>query len=85
MMDFMNIIYMLKRLIWAAFNSPSWENHHAFPKGKNDPDLLEMKSSTEVFDQEMGAEFTSLVVAYIMIFKAHSCGNYPYNSMLPVF
>ena len=38
---------------WYSFNSPSWENNFAFPKGENDIDLIEAKSNlnTEIFDQ----------------------------------
>ena len=81
-------IHAQKADMWAAFNSPSWENHHAFPKGIDDPDLVEMKSSMtkEVFDQEMGAEFTSLSGRVYNDFSRRThVGNYPYNSMLPVF
>jgi hypothetical protein len=47
---------------WASFNSPSWENHHSFPLGENDPDLLEAKQTLtrEVYDQEFKGEFTAL-------------------------
>ena len=39
---------------WESFNSPSWENQFAYPKGEKDEDLLEAKRnmSREVFDQE---------------------------------
>jgi len=81
-------LYAQKADMWAAFNSPSWENKFAFPKGKDDPDLIEMKASMtkEVFDQEIGAEFTSLSGrVYDDFTRRTHVGNFPYNSMLPVF
>lgn len=46
---------------WWSIKSPSWENSIVFPKGRQDPEILEAEAtlSTEVFNQEFGAEFTS--------------------------
>tara|TARA_X000001388_G_C2233309_1_gene124115 strand:- start:3822 stop:5132 length:1311 start_codon:yes stop_codon:yes gene_type:complete len=47
---------------WYSFNSPSWDNHHAFPEGYQDKDLQEIRRnlSPQVFQQEYGASFTSM-------------------------
>ena len=74
--------------MWAAFNSPSWENHYAFPDGELDEDLVEAKSSMtkEVFDQEFSAEFTALSGRVYSDFSRRThIGNHPYNPMLPVY
>ena len=73
---------------WFSFNSPSWDNNYAFPKGKLDPDLLEAKSSLslEVFEQEYGAKFTSLSGrVYNDFSRETNVGNFPYNYKRPVF
>jgi hypothetical protein len=73
---------------WASFNSPSWENHHSFPLGENDPDLLEAKQTLtrEVYDQEFKGEFTALAGRVYNDFSRRShVGNHPYNPMLPVY
>ena len=46
---------------WWSYRSPTWENDIVFPGGEQDPEMLAVKNelSTEVFDQEYGALFTS--------------------------
>ena len=47
---------------WYSFNSPSWENPHAFPKGESDPDLIEARNTMAetIYNQEFNADFTAL-------------------------
>ena len=81
-------LYAKKSDMWDSFNSPSWENHHSFPLGEKDPDLIEAKESMtkEVFDQEFKGEFTALAGRVYSDFSRQShVGNFPYNPMLPVF
>lgn len=82
-------LYLLgfKDPMWLSFNSPSWENNHAYPLGKNDPDLLEAKRnmSPEIFDQEYGAKFTALAGRVYPFKREKDMGNYPYNPNLPTF
>tara|TARA_Y100001972_G_scaffold41048_1_gene50699 strand:+ start:10994 stop:12331 length:1338 start_codon:yes stop_codon:yes gene_type:complete len=72
---------------WYSFNSPSWENQYAFPKGEDDMDLVEAKSnlSKEVFDQEYGAKFTSLAGRVFPFNDTEDVGFFPYNPLLPVY
>lgn len=73
---------------WFSYNSPSWENKYAFPLGINDPDLIEAKntSSIEIFNQEYGAEFTSLQGrVYNDFTRNENVGWFPYNHRLPTF
>ena len=81
-------LYAKNSDMWDSFNSPSWENHHSFPLGELDPDLVEAKESMtkEVFDQEFKGEFTALAGRVYGDFSRQShVGNYPYNPMLPVY
>ena len=73
---------------WFSFNSPSWENHFAFPEGENDPDLIEARRtlSKEVYYQEYGAEFTSLSGrVYDDFTRSGNVGDYKYQYNIPVF
>ena len=73
---------------WYSFNSPSWDNVFAFPKGEEDPDLIEARStlSREVYDQEYKAEFTSLAGKIYNDFTRHdNVGEYTYQHNLPTF
>lgn len=73
---------------WFSYNSPSWENKHAFPDGLKDPDLIEAKntSTTEIFNQEYGAEFTSLQGrVYNDFTRDANVGWHPYNYKLPTY
>ena len=81
-------LYAKKADQWESFNSPSWENHHSFPLGEDDPDLLEAKQTLtrEVYDQEFKGEFTALSGRVYGDFSRTShVGNHPYNPMLPVY
>lgn len=81
-------LYAKKAEQWDSFNSPSWENHHSFPLGEEDPDLLEAKQTLtrEVYDQEFKGEFTALSGRVYSDFSRQShIGNHPYNPMLPVY
>ena len=46
---------------WWSHQSPTWHNTAVFPLGEQDPEILEVRAglSTEVFNQEYGAQFTS--------------------------
>ena len=72
---------------WYSFNSPSWENVYAFPKGTKDMDLEEAKSnlSKEIFDQEYGAKFTSLAGRVFPFDDTRDVGNFPYIPTQPVY
>ena len=73
---------------WFSFNSPSWENQYAFPDGEKDEDLLEAKRSlsTEIFDQEYGAKFTSLSGrVYNDFSRDANVGDVNYNRNAPVY
>ena len=72
---------------WYSFNSPSWENNHAFPKGQLDDDIIEAKDSvsSEIFYQEYGAKFTSLSGRVYKFDEDLDVGNADYNPYLPTF
>ena len=72
---------------WYSFNSPSWENQYAFPKGEDDMDLVEARTnlSTEIFDQEYGAKFTSLAGRVFSFDESKDTGHYPYIPNVPVY
>jgi len=46
---------------WATFSQPSWENPYVYPGGIEDPEIVDIKATTdeETFDQEYGAKFVS--------------------------
>jgi hypothetical protein len=48
---------------YESWQFPSWENHVLYPGGRNDPEILaiELTTSQEWFDQEIGADFTAFV------------------------
>jgi len=73
---------------WYSFNSPSWENQYAFPKGLEDEDLIEARRtlSKNIYDQEYGAKFTSLSgKVYDDFDTSLNVGNFPYDPNLPVY
>ena len=72
---------------WYSFNSPSWENEYAFPKGEDDMDLIEARSnlSKEVFDQEYGAKFTSLAGRVFPFDDTKDVGEYHAVPYVPVY
>ena len=72
---------------WYSFNSPSWENIFAFPKGESDLDLIEARAnlSHEIFEQEYGAKFTSLAGRVFPFDENKDVGNFPYNPLTPVY
>jgi hypothetical protein len=49
---------------WGLVEAPSWLNHHVYPGGRNDPEILAIEKEyeeagvEELFAQEYGAEFT---------------------------
>ena len=82
-------LYLLgkKEEYWHSFNSPTWENKKVFPKGLNDEDLQEAKrtSTKEVFNQEYGAEFTSLAGRVYPFDRNIDMGEYSYNPTIPAY
>lgn len=46
---------------WATFSQPSWDNPHVYPGGIDDPEIVDIKATTdeETFEQEYGAQFVS--------------------------
>ena len=82
-------LYLLgkKDEMWHSFNSPSWENHFAYPDGLDDTDLLEAKRNMakEVYDQEYGAKFTSFAGRVYPFDRDLDMGVYPYDPQLPTY
>ena len=72
---------------WLSFNSPSWENQFAYPKGLQDSDLIEAKRnlSTEVYEQEYGAKFTSFAGRVYPFDRDIDMGKFPYNPDFPTY
>tara|TARA_R110002074_G_scaffold402168_1_gene604178 strand:- start:1604 stop:2974 length:1371 start_codon:yes stop_codon:yes gene_type:complete len=73
---------------WHSFNSPSWDNFHAFPEGQDDPDLIEARAtlSKEIYNQEYGAEFTALSGrVYSDFSRVDNTGDYKYDPYRPTF
>jgi hypothetical protein len=73
---------------WYSFNSPSYQNLYAFPKGKRDSDLKEAKRtlSKEIYQQEYLAAFTSLSGRVYSDFSRESnVRSRLYNSLYPVY
>ena len=73
---------------WYSFNSPSWENHYAFPKGTEDRDLIEARNtlSKEIYEQEYGAKFTALSgQVYSEFDRNYNVGDYRYDPRYATF
>lgn len=73
---------------WYSFNSPSWYNHYAFPKGEEDEDLVEARRTLnkDIYKQEYGAEFTALSGrVYDEFDRDLDTGQYGYMPGVPVF
>jgi hypothetical protein len=72
---------------WLSFNSPSWENQFAYPEGLQDSDLIEAKRnlSTEVYEQEYGAKFTSFAGRVYPFDRDIDMGKFPYNPDFPTY
>ena len=73
--------------LWESHQAPSWDNHYAFPLGKNDHFLLERKRNMarEVYDQEYGAKFTSFAGRVYPFERDLDVGKFPYNPNFPTF
>lgn len=73
--------------LWESHQAPSWDNHYAFPEGKQDQFLLERKRNMakEVYQQEYGAAFTSFAGKVYPIERSLDVGNYKYNPNLPTY
>ena len=73
---------------WHSFNSPSWENSISFPLGREEPDIIEAANtiSSEAFNQEFGAKFTSMSGrVYADFDRDRNVGYYPYMPLYPVY
>ena len=72
---------------WLSFNSPSWENQFAYPKGVEDSDLIEAKRnlSHEVYEQEYGAKFTSFAGRVYPFDRNIDMGKFNYNPNFPTY
>ena len=73
--------------LWESHQAPSWDNHFAFPNGKNDNFLLERKRNMDkvVYEQEYGAKFTSFSGSVYPFERELDVGHYPYNPNFPTF
>jgi len=71
---------------WYSAQLPSWVNQHEFPEGKYDQAVLERKRnmSNELFDQEFGAQFTSLE-GRVYPFRDEDIGDFPFDPKLPTY
>ena len=71
---------------WYSAQLPSWVNQHEFPDGKYDQAVLERKRnmSNELFDQEFGAQFTSLE-GRVYPFRDEDIGDFPFDPKLPTY
>lgn len=68
---------------WWSLRSPTWENTIVFPKGIEEPEIVDVRKTlaTEVFEQEYGANFTSFAGRIYSEFDEgyHVIDNYQYN------
>jgi len=73
--------------LWESHQAPSWDNHFAFPDGKQDQFLLERKRNMakEVYEQEYGAKFTSFAGRVYPFERDLDVGSFPYNPNFPTF
>ena len=72
---------------WYSHQLPSWVNTHEFPEGKLDTAILERKRnmSRQLFDQEFGAEFTSMEGRVFPFSRDLDTGDFGYNKDLPTY
>ena len=87
-----NWIYDLFKLgandpLWSSHTSPSWVNQYEFPKGLDDPAIIERKRnmSKELFGQEFGAEFSVFEGKVWDFHRDEDVGDFPYNPNLPTY
>jgi hypothetical protein len=70
----------------ASWQFPSWANHVIYPGGRQDPEILRLERtlSSDEFEQEIGANFSSFVGKIYGEFdeKLH-CRNIEFNPALP--
>ena len=73
--------------LWESHQAPSWDNHFAFPDGKQDQFLLERKRNMakEIYEQEYGAKFTSFAGRVYRFERDLDVGKFPYNPNFPTF
>ena len=73
--------------LWESHQAPSWDNHFAFPHGKQDQFLLERKRNMakEVYEQEYGAKFTSFAGRVYPFERELDVGKFPYNPNFPTY
>jgi hypothetical protein len=72
---------------WYSTQSPSWENHHAFPDGLKDEFLMERmrNMSKELFDQEYGAQFASFAGKVYPFERGLDVKKVEYQPHLPTY
>jgi hypothetical protein len=73
---------------WWSIRRPSWTNPIVFPNGREDDEILEMEQdmSTELFKQEVEADFTDFVGRVFKSFNEEThVGDYKYNPRWPVY
>lgn len=74
---------------WWSIRSPSWDNTVVFPRGRLDPEIKELEKTLapEVFDQEIGALFTSFAGRIYSEFDEgyHVIDHYEYNRQWPTY
>jgi len=87
-----NWIYDLFKLgatdeLWESHTSPSWVNQYEFPKGLEDPAIIERKRnmSRELFGQEFGAEFSVFEGKVWDFNRELDVGDFPYDPDLPTY
>lgn len=73
---------------WESWKLPSYINHHVFPLGADDPEILEMRAemSEELFNQEVLADFSEFVGRVFKDFDEEvHVSDVKYNPDLPLY
>ena len=67
--------------LWESHQAPTWNNDIIFPEGKKEPFLIERKRnmSSEIYEQEYGAQFTSFAGKVYPFDRELDMGYFPYN------
>tara|TARA_Y100000593_G_scaffold85566_1_gene162819 strand:+ start:161 stop:1483 length:1323 start_codon:yes stop_codon:yes gene_type:complete len=82
-------LYLLgqKDNLWESHQAPSWDNEFAFPEGQSDEFIVERKRnmSSESFDQEYGAKFTTFAGQVYPFDRNLDVGYFPHNPNYPTF
>src|SRR6266536_2077239 len=73
---------------FASWRFPSWDNHHIYPGGRHDPEILlaERTTPVEIFKQEYAADFTSFSgKIYSEFDESVHVKEVKYNPLLPSY